>query len=129
MPVTSTVSVEEIVLFLVAGFGVIHHTRLLWRLRGYCADAENPADVILCRLCRRKEWARLGLKILLVYGACLMMTQPLPVSDDWPDLAVLLIWRLGLIAAAAWLDVESVLAERDRVALGRLPTLRRSGQP
>ena len=123
MDLTSTVALEELVLFAAAATGALGHLSALRSFRVRCAGDLSPSEVILCRLYVRHESVRCGIKLALVYAALWLMIQP---SDRdivgwewWGRMA----YRLVLVAIALTLDWEAYRSHRDRLQLEHLGTM------
>lgn len=120
MSIPETVSYQELLLLLVALFGAAHHALMAVRIRRSCTDASCADDRLLCRIYVRQEVVRLMLACLIAYGAAWMMTRPPVLGDSGPASLAAAAWRYGLVVAIAGLNVESVMAWRDRARIGRV---------
>jgi hypothetical protein len=105
---SDTATWDELLWAVAAFVGLALHVRNLWRIHGPLPDPkrhQDERDVIV--MFRVADGIRVFIKVVMLFGAIYVMSQPPPVMDTPGEFYQFTAWRTGLILVTLALNVET----------------------
>lgn len=96
--------------FMLAALGIVRRIRRLVRLNRIVLPTPlHPSDVDYLASVKRSTHLRLGVKVVFLIGALIALFG-LPLFE---------VWRLGVVLALVFMDIETVSVDKVRDRLAR----------